>query len=105
MAVLKKNYDGLCNCLPKDSLVTIKRIKQHIPQLFVQGVERQLIELSSDTATNAMIIVLFIKHLNNETAVLSLCDILENLVDDGAPKKFIHTLRSGNYVNGIIIFL
>ena len=101
MAVLKKNYDGLCNCLPKDSLVTIKRIKQHIPQL-VEGVEHQLMSLSPDTATNAMIIVLLIKHLNSETAVLSLCDILENLVDDGAPKKFIHTLRSGNYVNGFL---
>ena len=98
MAVLKKNYDGLCDCLPKDSLVTIKRIKQNIPKV-IEGVENQLISLTSDAATNAMIIVLFIKHLNNETAALSLCDILEDLVDDGAPKKFIHTLRSGNYVN------
>lgn len=91
--VLKKNYDGLCNCLPKDSMVTIKRIKLHIPQA-VQGVEDQLTFLPPDHA-NAMIVVLFIKHLNTETDVLSLCDILENIVDDGGPKKFIHTLRSG----------
>ena len=74
-------------------MVTIKRIKIHVP-LAVQGVEEQLTLLPPDHA-NAMIVVLFIKRLSTETDVLSLCDMLENIVDDGAPKKFIHTLRSG----------
>ena len=74
-------------------MMTIKRLKQHKPSA-IELVEDHLILLPPDHA-NAMIIVLLIKHLSHETEVLSFCDLLENIVDDGAPKKFIHTLRSG----------
>ena len=95
VAVLKKHYDGLCNCLPKDSTVTLNRIKQHPPAAgHVRGVEEQLLLLPPDHA-NAMIIVLFIKHLTTDVDVLSFCDIMENVVDNSTSESFIHTLRSG----------
>lgn len=84
--------------------MTIKRIKQTVPAA-VALVEDNLITLPPDYA-NAMITVLFIKRLNHETDVLSMCDIYEGIVDDGAPKKFIYTLRSGEICKcGIIITL
>lgn len=94
--VLKRNYNGLCNCLPKDSMVTIKRVKQYASSA-VERVEDHLASLPPDHA-NAMIVVIFIKNLSTETDVLSLCDILENIVDNSASEKFIQNLRSGkNY--------
>ena len=73
--------------------MTIKRIKQTVPSA-VELVEDHLIALPPDHA-NAMITVIFIKRLHHEADVLSMCDIYEGIVDDGAPKKFIYTLRSG----------
>lgn len=93
IAVLKRNYDGLCNCLPKDSIITIKRLKQHNP-LAMAGVESKLASLDSHNA-NAMIIVLLMRNLSTEIDVLALCDLLEDIIDDGSPKTFVHTLRSG----------
>ena len=80
-------------------MVTIKRLKQHKPSV-IELVEDRLILLPPDHA-NAMIIVLLIKHLGHETEVLSFCDLLENIVDEGAPKKYIHTLRSGKTCLGL----
>jgi len=95
-AVLKKHYEGLCNSLPHDFTVTLKRIRKCAT--VSEGLESRLALLPSDHA-NAMIIGLLIRPLPDDVGVLSFCDIMEKVVDSDASREFINNVRFGKYIN------
>ena len=95
VAVLKKNFIGLCHCLPKDHVVSVTRLKQR--GLIVDTLQRDLDHLPSTDERNEMILAILIGILQADIQVLRFCDILEDVVDNETSKKFIHNLRSGTY--------
>jgi len=92
-AVLRQNFEGLCNCLPQDHLVTVTRLRQQ--GLVVGTLQQDLDRLSSTDARNEMIIAILIGIIPGEVQVLKFCDCLEDLTDNDTSKEFIHNLRSG----------
>ncbi|XP_065904723.1 uncharacterized protein [Dysidea avara] len=92
VAVLKKNFIGLCRCLPKDHVVSVTRLKQR--GLVVGTLQRDLDHLPSTDERNEMILAILIGILQADIQVLRFCDTLEDVVDNETSKKFIHNLRS-----------
>ena len=93
VAILKKNFVGLCRCLPRDYMATIERFKQssRVPDdlaLHIAGLQ------STDTR-NRTLLALIIGSMNSDIEVFGICDILEDVVDSGTSKKVIQDLRSG----------
>ena len=90
VAVLKKNFAGLCRCLPQDYMVTIERLKRssRVPD----NLPFHLGGLSSNDIRNRMIISLMIRSLDSEIEALGICDILEDVVTS---KKVVRDLRCG----------
>jgi len=93
VAVLKKNFAGLCCCLPQDYMVTIKRLKRSssVPD----DLPFHLAGLSSTDIRNRTIISLMIRSLDSDIEALGICDILEDVVDSSTSKKVIQNLRCG----------
>jgi len=83
----------LCNCLPKDHVVTVARLKQQ--GLVVGTLQQDLDRLSSVDARNEMILAILIGILPGDVQVLRFCDVMEDLAHNDTSKEFIHNLRSG----------
>ena len=91
--ILKKNFVGLCRCLPEDYIVTLERLKTGAT--VDDGLALDLSQLSSADERNEMIIALMLKPLKSDVQVLGFCDLLEVAVDSVTSKKFVHNLRAG----------
>ena len=91
--VLKKHFVGLCHCLPKDPMVTLQRLKYK--ELISDRTALQLAQLPTAEEKNGMIIAVMLGPFNSDVEVLGFCDLLEDVVDSDASKKFIHNLRAG----------
>ena len=92
-AILKKNFVGLCRCLPSDYMATIEKLKRNASVPDDLGLH--LAGLPSTDTRNRTILALIIGAVHSDIEVLGICDLLENVVDNGTSKKFIHNLRSG----------
>ena len=93
MPILKKNFVGLCHCLPKDYMVTIDRLKYKAA--IGDALALKLAEMPNADDRNGMIIAVLLGPLDSDDDVLGFCDILEDAVDTDTSKKFIHNLRAG----------
>ncbi|XP_065904252.1 uncharacterized protein [Dysidea avara] len=92
VAVLKKNFVGLCRCLPRDHRVTIRGLKRS--GTLGDQLQNDLDLLPSIEGRNGMIITIMIRPLRDDMQVLSFCDVLEDVVDSKTSKKFVQNLRS-----------
>jgi len=93
VAVLKKNFVGLCHCLPNDHRITIRGLKRS--GTLVESLQHDLDHLSSIEERNGMIITIMISPLQEDIQVLTFCDVLEDVVNSNTSKKFVCNLRSG----------
>jgi len=95
VAVLKKNFRGLCRCLPRDHMVTIERLKRRAT--VGDQLQYDLNNLPSIEERNEMILAIMIKPLENDVEVLQFCDTIEDVIDEDskASKKCIQNVRSG----------
>ena len=91
--ILKKNFVGLCRCLPEDHVVTLERLKTGAT--VGDGLALNLSQISSADERNGMIIALMLEPLKLDIHVLGFCDLLEVAVDSVTSKKFVHNLRAG----------
>ena len=91
--ILKKNFVGLCRCLPEDHIVTLERLKTGAT--VDDGLALDLSQISSANERNEMIIALMLKPLKSDIQVLGFCDLLEVAVNSATSKKFVQNLRAG----------
>jgi len=85
-------------------MVTLQRLKYRA--LISDRIALQLAQLPTAEDKNGMIIAVMLGPLDSNVEVLGFCDLLEDVVDSGASKKFIHNLRAGmNFVEfKLIVF-
>ena len=100
--ILKRNFVGLCRCLPKDYMVTLERMKHKAS--ISDGVALELAQLPTAEERNGMIIAMMLGPLDSDVEVLGFCDLLEDAVDSDSSMKFIHNLRAGMDTSYCIVF-
>ena len=94
LAVLKKNYTRLCQCLSQDYMKTINKMKEllRIPDDALS----KMIELPTADLINEQIIVLIMTGIPSDADALHLCDLMEALVDNEQSIRDIEVVRNGN---------
>ena len=97
--ILKKNFVGLCRCLPQNYMTTLERLKYK--SLISDGLALKLAQLPTAEERNGMIVAVMLGPLDSDVEVLGFCDLLEDAVDSNTSKKFIHNLRAGM---GTVVF-
>ncbi|XP_065914506.1 uncharacterized protein [Dysidea avara] len=90
LAILKKNYSRLCQCLPQNYMKTATKIKQMgAPDNFLY----QLTTLPSVDVINEAIMSYAISSIKSDSDSLQFCDIVDTLIDSDSSRQFIATLR------------
>ena len=92
LAVLKKNYTRLCQCLPQDYMNTVNKIKQLLR--LSDDVLSNLTNLPTADLINENIIVLLMTGIKSDIDALQFCDIMESLMDRKSSTD-IEILRNG----------
>ena len=94
LAVLKKNYTRLCQCLPQDYMITLNKLKQILT--LSDDVLSELTNLPTvNDINNAIIGLLMTVIIKSNMDALQFCDVMENIVDSKS-KAHIEILRNGN---------
>ena len=98
LAILKKNYTRLCQCLPQDYMKTINKIKQLLR--LSDDVLSDLTNLPTADLINEKIIVLLMTVIQSDIDALQICDVMENLIDSKS-STIIELLRNGKFASTI----
>ena len=102
LAVLKKHYMRLGQCLPQDSTRTINKIKSL--NQFLRAPDRLLTSLINlptvDLINEAIVGLLMLTGIQSDIDALQFCDIMENLVDS---KTDIEILRNGKLTSYVVL--
>ena len=94
LAVVKKNYTRLCQCLPQDYMNTVNKMKQLLR--VSDDVLSNLTNLPTADLINESIIVLLMTGIKSDIDALKFCDIMENLMDCKSSTD-IEILRNGKF--------
>ena len=97
LAILKKNYTRLCQCLPQDYMKTINKLKQLLR--LSDDVLSNLTDLPTADLINENIIVLLMTVIiQSDIDALQICDVMENLIDSKS-STIIELLRNGKFAS------
>ena len=91
VAVFKKNYTRLCNCLPRDHMKTVDKIKQQFncDDDFLDSIRNK---------ANEMMICFLISRMKSDYDAMNFCNYMEILVDDEASKRVVGDVNDGTYI-------
>ena len=101
LAVLKKNYIRLCQCLPQDYMKTINKMKELLR--LPDDTLNKMTELPTADLINEQIIVLILTGIQSDADALHICDLLETLVENEQSMRDIEVLRNGNVFTSITL--
>ena len=92
LAVLKKNYTKLCQCLPQNYMKTIDKLR-------LMGVPDDYLNMftmlpTADRINDAIVGCLMVV-INSDELALQFCDTMDELVDSKSSKTHIERLRNG----------
>ena len=95
MAVLKKNYVKLCECLPQDYIKTVGKVKKF-------GAHDKMVQswrmLPSYVLANESITGFLIFKIKSDYHCLHFCDRMKKLTESRPAMQFIDSLRHGKYM-------
>ena len=94
LAVLKKNYTRLCNCLSQDYMMTLNKLKQTVT--LPDSILSIIISLPTVNAINEAIISTVMAAIKTDMGALFFCDVMEKIVDSKSSKAYVQLLRKGN---------
>ena len=92
LAVLKKNYARLCNCLPHNYMMTINKIKEIVT--LSDECLSSLNEPPNADLLNEKLIVSSMLTIKSDMDAFEFCDIVEQLID--TKSSDIEIIRNGN---------
>ena len=102
LAILKKNYTRLWQCLPQEYMETIIKI-HHLGVLKTKDdVLSRLTDLRSPDLINEHIIANIMLLITKDEVATEFCDVMEILVD-GNSKMYVEILRNGKYLGHSVI--
>ena len=93
LAVLKKNYTRLCQCLPKDYMKTISKIQQLLESS--DGLLSNIANLPTTDLINEAIIANLLISIPSDIAALQFCDLMEALTENKSSD--ITILKNGKF--------
>jgi len=101
LPVLKRNYARLCNSLPQDYMKTVDKLKQLMPGLPADYLDR-LRTYPSTELINEAIISNAMCAIKADGDVFEFCSLMEKLCDDITSSNFIKALRNGKLKSGML---
>ena len=98
LQILKSNFTRLCHCLSQDYEKTIDKLAQLMPEIPAEYLNL-LKTFPSTELINESIIGNLIGPMEDETHILTFCDIMAVLSDEISAKNFLNSLRNRMYNN------
>jgi len=99
LTVLQDNYQNLCQCLSSDYVITLSRLKGVFR--YERSYDNTLSYLSTLPTVekiNQTIVDTLLERVTGNSGILIVCDIINELVDNIASRKFLQFLRHGEHM-------
>ncbi|XP_065920240.1 uncharacterized protein [Dysidea avara] len=94
LTVLEDNYQNLCQCLSSDYVLTLTRLKGVFRnERTYDNTLSYLRTLPTVEMINQTIVDSLLERVTGDSGVLVVCDVINDLVDSAASRKFLQFLR------------